>query len=148
MVGDLRVHGGDPDDLLGVCVDIFPAFVEGVAEHLANAVGAFVKCYFIAHALHALDPTCWAKQKRDPDLQGLRSARWDDRTCLSDNFRAALTALLRRLTIKRTARSCQYWEVLGEIFSRKQILSYGPCSGNSVRTRCAWRSTRCSRPLG
>ena len=61
-------HGGDPDAIRAVSIDMSPAFIRGVAEHLPNAVVTFDKYHVIAHASHALDLTRRAEQKRDPDL--------------------------------------------------------------------------------
>jgi transposase len=121
LAEDLRVHGGDPEAIRAVSIDMSPAYIRGVAEHLPNAVVTFDKYHVIAHASHALDLTRRAEQKRDPDLKGLRWALLKDRSRLSDTRRADLDALLTHLTTKRTARAWQYREDLREILSRKQI---------------------------
>jgi len=121
LAEDLRAHGGDPEAIRAVSIDMSPAFIRGVAEHLPNAVVTFDKYHVIAHASHALDLTRRAEQRRDPDLKGLRWALLKDRRRLGDTRRADLDALLAHLTTKRTARAWQYREDLREILSRKQI---------------------------
>lgn len=121
LAEDLRAHGGDPEAIRAVSIDMSPAFIRGVAEHLPNAVVTFDKYHVIAHASHALDLTRRAEQKRDPALKGLRWTLLKDRSRLSDARQTDLDALLAQLTTKRTARAWQYREDLREILGRKQI---------------------------
>lgn len=121
LAADLRAHGGDPEAIRAVSIDMSPAFIRGVAEHLPNAVVTFDKYHVIAHASHALDLTRRAEQKRDPALKGLRWALLKDCSRLSEARQTDLDALLAQLTTKRTARAWQYREDLREILGRKQI---------------------------
>jgi len=121
LAGDLRAHGGDPGAIRAVSIDMSPAYIKGVAEHLPNATVTFDKFHVIAHASHALDLTRRAEQKRDPALKGLRWTLLKDPSRISDARRADLDALLVHLTTKRTARAWQYREDLREILSRKQV---------------------------
>lgn len=121
LAADLTAHGGDPEAIEGVSIDMSPAYIKGVEAHLPNAVITFDKFHVIAHASHALDLTRRAEQKRDPELKGLRWALLKDRSRLSDARRADLDALLANLTTKRTARAWQYREDLRAILDRKQI---------------------------
>jgi transposase len=121
LAADLRAHGGDPQAIEAVSIDMSPAYIKGVETHLPEAVITFDKFHVIAHASHALDLTRRAEQKRDPQLKGLRWALLKDRSRLSDARRADLDALLAHLTTKRTARAWQYREDLREILNRKQI---------------------------
>lgn len=121
LAADLRAHGGDPEAIEAVSIDMSPAYIKGVEAHLPEAVITFDKFHVIAHASHALDLTRRAEQKRDPELKGLRWALLKDRSRLSDARRADLDALLANLTTKRTARAWQYREDLREILNRKQI---------------------------
>lgn len=121
LAADLTVHGGDPEAIDAVSIDMSPAYIKGVEAHLPNAAITFDKFHVIAHASQALDLTRRAEQKRDPALKGLRWALLKDRGRLSDARRADLDALLAHLTTKRTARAWQYREDLREILNRKQI---------------------------
>jgi len=118
---DLKAHGGDPEQVTAVSIDMSPAYIKGVAAHLPNAVVTFDKYHVVAHASHALDQTRRAEQKRDPALKGLRWTLLKDRGSLSVARQADLDALLTNLTTKRTARAWQYREDLREILNRKQI---------------------------
>lgn len=121
LAADLRAHGGDPDAVMAVSIDMSPAYIKGVTTHLPNAAVTFDKFHVIAHASHALDLTRRAEQKRDPALKGLRWTLLKDRSRLSEARTADLDALLANLTTKRTARAWQYREDLREILNRKQI---------------------------
>ena len=121
LAEDLTAHGGDPQAIRAVSIDMSPAYIKGVAQHLPTATVTFDKFHVIAHASHALDLTRRAEQKRDPALKGLRWTLLKDRGRLSDARRADLDTLLAKLTTKRTARAWQYREDLREILNRKQI---------------------------
>lgn len=121
LAADLKAHGGDPDTVTAVSIDMSPAYIKGVAAHLPNAAVTFDKYHVVAHASHALDLTRRAEQKRDPALKGLRWTLLKDRSRLSEARQADLDALLSNLTTKRTARAWQYREDLREILNRKQI---------------------------
>jgi len=121
LAADLAAHGGDPEAIEAVSIDMSPAYIKGVETHLPNATMTFDKFHVIAKASHALDLTRRAEQKRDPELKGLRWALLKDRHALSPSRRADLDALRKHLTTKRTARAWQYREDLREILNRKQI---------------------------
>jgi len=121
LAADLKAHGGDPAVIESVSIDMSPAYIKGVTEHLPNAQITFDKFHVIAHASMALETTRRQEQKRDPDLKGLRWALLKDRRRLSDARRDDLDALLAHLTTKRTARAWQYREDLREILQRKQV---------------------------
>ena len=121
LAEDLTAHGGDPEAIEAVSIDMSPAYIKGVETHLPNAAVTFDKFHVIAHASHALDLTRRAEQKRDPELKGLRWALLKDRRALSPSRRADLDALRQHLTTKRTARAWQYREDLRQILNRKQI---------------------------
>jgi len=93
LAADLAAHGGDPEAIRAVSIDMSPAYIKGVAAHLPAAEVTFDKFHVIAHASHALDLMRRAEQKRDPELKGLRWALLKDRRRLSDGRRADLDAL-------------------------------------------------------
>jgi transposase len=121
LAEDLTSHGGDPKAIEGTSIDMSPAFIKGVSEHLPNAQITFDKFHVVAHASVAIDKTRRIEQQNDPSLKGLRWKLLKDRRGLSGEHRAELDALLAQLTTKRTARAWQYREQLREILDRKQI---------------------------
>jgi transposase len=118
---DLAAHGGEPEAIESVSIDMSPAFIKGVGEHLPEARITFDKFHVIAHASSALDKTRRIEQKTDSSLKGLRWALLKDRAKLNASQQADLDALVAQLTTKRTARAWLYREHLREILERKQI---------------------------
>jgi transposase len=121
LAEDLRAHGGDPEAIESVSIDMSPAYIRGVADHLPNAEITFDKFHVIAHASKAVDKTRRAEQKSDPDLKGLRWVLLKDRSKLDSQQQADLDTLLAHMTTKRTARAWLYREQLRDILDRKQV---------------------------
>ena len=118
---DLLGHGGKPEAIESVSIDMSPAFIKGCAEHLPNARITFDKFHVVAHASQAVDKTRRIEQKTDPSLKGLRWTLLKDRSRLSQGAQADLDALVAQFTTKRTARAWLYREQLRDILDRKQI---------------------------
>lgn len=121
LAADLKAHGGDPEAIESVSIDMSPAFIKGVTGHLPQARITFDKFHVIAHASTALDKTRRIEQKTDPSLKGMRWKLLKDHRLLNTESRAELDDLLAKLTTKRTARAWVYREQLREILNRKQI---------------------------
>jgi transposase len=109
------------EQITTVSIDMSPAFIRGVADHLPKARITFDKFHVIAHASAALDQTRRLDQRADPSLKGLRWALLKDRQRLSAEARADLDALISQAATKRTARAWLYREGLRAILDRKQI---------------------------
>jgi transposase len=121
LAEDLRAHRGDPLAIQSVSIDMSPAFIKGVTEHLPNAQITFDKFHVIAHASTAIDETRRKEQKRDPALKGMRWLLLKDRGRLGTEERSDLDAFVAHITTNRTARAWAYREQLREILDRKQI---------------------------
>jgi transposase len=117
----LRDHQGNPYQIESVSIDMSPAFIKGVDEHLPLARVTFDKFHVVAHASTAVDKMRRIEQKNDPDLKGMRWALLKDRSKLGSEQRADLDALVTQFTSKRTARAWLYREQLRDILERKQI---------------------------
>jgi transposase len=117
----LRAHKADPDNITAATIDMSPAFIKGVGDHLPNAKITFDKFHVIAHASHALDETRRREQKTDPALKGLRWTLLKDRSKLSHEQATDLDRLVIQFTTKRTARAWLYREQLRDILDRKQF---------------------------
>ncbi len=137
LAADLKRHGADPQAIESVSIDMSPAFIRGVTDHLPAARITFDKFHVVAHASKALDATRRAEQRTDPALKGLRWTLLKDRRRLGRAARAELDTLLARLTTQRTARAWVYREQLREILERRQI--------NVVRTLLAQWCTNVMR---
>jgi transposase len=116
----LSSHGGKPDQITNVCIDMSPAFIKGVGEHLSSATITYDKFHVIAHASIAVDETRRREQRNDPTLKGLRWALLKDRSKLNVEQRHDLDALVVHYTTNRVARAWLYREQLRDILDRKQ----------------------------
>lgn len=88
----LTAHKANPENVASVSIDMSPAFLKGVADHLPNASITFDKFHVVAHASTAVDRTRRLEPKTDPDLNGLRWTLLKNRQDLPDNQRADLDA--------------------------------------------------------
>lgn len=117
----LTAHKGSPEQVRLVGIDMSPAFIRGVTEHLPSARITFDKFHVVAHASAAVDQMRRLEQRTDPSLKGLRWTLLKDRGRLSDESRADFDALVAQTATKRTARAWLYREHLRDILDRKQI---------------------------
>ena len=120
FAANLRAHHGRPTQIDSVSIDMSPAFIRGVTDHLPNAKITFDKFHVIAHASEAIDKMRRLEQKLDPSLKGLRWVLLKDRGKLTRAQRAELDGLLARMTTTRTARAWHYREQLRDILTCKQ----------------------------
>ena len=117
----LRSHQGTPEHIGSVSIDMSPAFIKGVTEHLPRARITFDKFHVVAHASAAVDAMRRLEHRGDPSLKGLRWTLLKDCHQLSAAGRAELDTLITQVTRKRTARAWVYREQLREVLDAKQI---------------------------
>ena len=117
----LRQHGGTPEQVASMSIDMSPAFIKGVGAHLPHARLTFDKFHVVAHASQTLDTMRRQEQKVDPQLKGMRWALLKDMHKLNLAQVTDLNALVRQYATNRTARAWLYREQLREILERKQI---------------------------
>jgi transposase len=67
----LATHKARSEQITTVSIDMSPAFIRGVADHLPRARITFDKFHVVAHASTALDQTRRLEQRRDSSLKGL-----------------------------------------------------------------------------
>ena len=96
----LATHKARPEQITTMSIDMSPAFIRGVADHLPEARVTFNKFHVVA-----LDQTSRLEQRRDPSLKGLRWTLLKDRQRLSAEARADLDALISHAAITRLALS-------------------------------------------
>jgi transposase len=121
LAAHLSQHHGTPGQIASVSIDMSPAFMKGVGEHLPNARLTFDKFHVVAHASRALDTVRRQQQKVDPILKGMRWTPLKDPDKLNLAQLTDLEALVRQYATRRTARAWLYREQLREILERKQI---------------------------
>jgi transposase len=116
----LAVQSGNVENIKNVCIDMSPAFISGVSDHLPNATITFDKFHVVAHASKAVDEMRRQEQRKDPDLKGLRWTLLKDRSKLTPEQSADLDALVAQFTTSRVARAWLYREQLRDTLDRKQ----------------------------
>jgi len=96
FAADLTAHGGDPEAIGEVCIDMSPAFIKGVAESLPEAEVTFDKFHAVKIVNQAVDEVRRAEQKSQVMLKGTRYLWIRNPENLSERQRAALDALPHR----------------------------------------------------
>ena len=117
FAGDLIEHGGDPDQITEVCIDMSPAFIKGTTEHLPNAVVTFDKFHAVKIINDAVDQVRRAEQRGQMALKGTRYIWLRNPSTLSDRQRATLNAPPTR-TLK-TARACQIRLAFQDLYTER-----------------------------
>ena len=109
---DLAAHGGDPEAIEEVCIDMSPAFIKGerarergVTENLPAAAITFDKFHAVKIINDAVDQVRRAEQRRQSLLRGTRYIWLRNPANLSDRQRAMLDSLPTRHL--KTARAYQ-----------------------------------------
>jgi transposase len=90
---DLTAHGGDPEAIKEVCIDMSPAFIKGVTENLPNAAITFDKFHAVKIINDAVDQVRRVEQKHQSLLRGTRYIWLRNPANLSERQRATLESL-------------------------------------------------------
>jgi transposase len=93
LVRDLEAHGGSRDDITEVSIDMSPAFVSGVKEHLPHAAITFDKYHVVKVINDAVDKVRRIEAKTVHDLKRLRYAFLKNRRNLSPLQQQAIERL-------------------------------------------------------
>jgi transposase len=72
FAGDLRAHGGAPEAIAEVSIDMSKAFIKGVTEQLPNAEITFDKFHAVSLVNEAVDEVRRQERKTHPELAGTR----------------------------------------------------------------------------
>ncbi len=72
FAADLKAHGGDPQAIEQVCIDLSGAYRAGVARHLPQATVSFDAFHVIKLANEAVDTVRRQEIKTEPALRGTR----------------------------------------------------------------------------
>lgn len=114
-------HGCPTENIAQASIDMSPAFIAGVTQHLPNARITFDKFHVIGHASTAVDQMRRIEQRTDKSLKGMRWTLLKDTAKLKPEAAADLDVLIAKMSVKRTARAWVYKEQLRAILDRKQI---------------------------
>lgn len=116
---DLAAHGGDPEAIGEVCIDMSPAFIKGVGESLPNAAITFDKFHAVKIVNDAVDRVRRAEQKSQDLLRGTRYIWLRNPTNLSDRQKATLEALPTRHL--KTARAYQIRLAFQDLYDQPTV---------------------------
>jgi transposase len=72
FAADLSAHGGEPDAVVDICIDMSPAFIKGVGESLPNAAITFDKFHAVQIVNAAVDEVRRDEQKSRTELKKTR----------------------------------------------------------------------------
>ena len=113
---DLAAHGGDPEAIEEVCIDMSPAFIKGVTENLPNAAITFDKFHAVKIINDAVDQVRRAEQKRQSLLRGTRYIWLRNPANLSERQKVTLESLPTRHL--KTARAYQIRLAFQELYEQ------------------------------
>jgi transposase len=112
----IAAHGGDPDAVTEVCIDMSPGFIKGVADSLPKAAATFDNSHAVKIANEAVDQVRRTKRKVHKLLAGTRYIWLRNPANLSERQRATLESLpLRHL---KTARAYQIRLAFQELYEQ------------------------------
>jgi transposase len=102
---DLAAHGGDPEAVAEVCIDMSPGFIKGIADSLPNAAVTFDKFHAVKIVNDAVDQVRRVERRVHKLLAGTRYIWLRNPANLTERQRATLDSMpLRHL---KTARAYQ-----------------------------------------
>ncbi len=115
FAADLQAHGGDPQAIEQVCIDLSAAYLAGVTKHLPKATVSFDAFHVIQLANQAVDTVRREEVKTEPALRG---TRWTWLKDAHDWTWEQLTDFhwLSRARLK-TARAWRLKEALRDIYA-------------------------------
>jgi len=102
---DLIDHGGDPDQIKEVCLDMSAAYIAGVETSLPHAAVTFDKFHVMKLLSEAIEKTRRQEQKTAPHLKGHRFAVLKNPENMRDDELAFASALISRHHTMKTARA-------------------------------------------
>ena len=102
---DLTAHGGEPEAVEEVCIDMSPAFIKGVADNLPKAAVTFDKFHTVKIINEVVDQVRRAEQKTQAALRGTRYIWLRNPANLSERQKATLDSLPTKHL--KTARAYQ-----------------------------------------
>lgn len=102
---DLTEHGGTPEQIEEVCIDMSPAFIKGVQEALPQAEITFDKFHVMKLIGDAVDKTRREDRAAHPELKGQRYALLRSPETMSNAQLEFASSLLLKQPSMRTARA-------------------------------------------
>ena len=116
FAADLASHGGNPDAVREVCIDMSPSFIKGVAGSLPNAAVTFDRFHAVKIVNEAVDQVRRSERRVHRILAGTRYLWLRNPANLSQRQRTSLDSLpLRHL---KTARAYQIRLAFQELYEQ------------------------------
>lgn len=116
FAADLASHGGNPDAVTEVCIDMSPGFIKGVADSLPGAAITFDRFHAVKIVNEAVDQVRRTERRVHRILAGTRYIWLRNPTNLSQRQRTTLDSLpLRHL---KTARAYQIRLAFQELYEQ------------------------------
>jgi transposase len=116
---DLTVHGGDPETISEVCIDMSAAYIKGVGESLPDAEITFDKFHAVKIINDAVEKVRRAEQKSQSLLRGTRYIWLRNPASLSARQRATLERLPTRHL--KTARAYQIRLAFQDLYAQPSV---------------------------
>jgi transposase len=104
---DLEAHGGDPDHVWELCMDMSPAYRKGAREHFPDAGITFDWFHVMKLVNEAVDQVRRAEQKDEPELKRTRYLWLKNQENLNLAQRYQLEDLLLEHTSLKTVKAYQ-----------------------------------------
>lgn len=115
---DLKAHGGDPDRIWELCMDMSPAYQKGAREHLPQARTTFDRFHVVKLLNEAVDQVRRAERKEAPELKRTRYLWLKNQSNLNSRQQRQLEQLVLAGSHLRTVQAYQmklafqdFWEL-------------------------------------
>lgn len=118
FAADLVAHGGDPDKITDVCMDMSPAYYVGVTTHLPEAQITYDRYHLIQLLTTAVDQVRRAEAKQRPELRRTRYAWLKRPENLTRRQRGQIEWLTARHLALATARAYAWRLAFDEFFEQ------------------------------
>ncbi len=116
---DIRLHGGDPEQVSDAVIDLSPAFINGVGQHLPNAQITFDRFHVAKIVNEALDAVRREEQRSMPELKRTRYAWLHNPKTATDQQQAVIASLSLRHC--RTAQGYRMKLAFNEVFALRNL---------------------------
>jgi transposase len=153
FAADLKAHGGDPEQVHHVCMDMSAAYAKGAALALPNAAISYDRFHVIALAIQAMDEVRRQELSAEPeevatalagaDPKTRRNLLWGMRKNPSGWNAAQTDAMywLQRSTLK-SARAWRLRMALREVYARARHHNSAEQAAGDLRRWTSW-ARRC-----
>jgi transposase len=130
---DLREHGGKPENVTDVSIDMSPAFIKGVEENFENAEITFDKFHVMKIINKAVDEVRKIESKEQDILRGHKYLFLKNRDKLTDKQSEALRAIESqpRMNLK-TVRALHIRENFQDIYKERDAEAFSRALKNGI----------------